>query len=315
MRIIDAVPVDEFSVVDLFAFTAAIERKSNHPLARGVVDAAERLENVAFYNATDIQEIPGRGMVGVVGQQQVLAGTAHLLDDYGVEIPPRDAVDGSEILVAIDGRFAGSIVLGDVIQTGAHQAIAAMRHMGLHTVLLSGDRQNVSEALGRELGIDTVIGDTTPLEKADVVERLQAEGRNVVMVGDGINDSVALSTADLGIAVSQGTQVSLQSADAVLVRSDLLAIPEAVLLSRQTLRTIKQNLFWAFAYNTGAIPIAVAGLLNPLISTLAMALSSTLVISNSMRLARFDPRRTISRALRSASQIRQTNPNESTQKP
>lgn len=214
-------------------------------------------------------------------------------------MPSLEPVAGSEILVAIDGRFAGRIVLDGVIQNGARKAIAAMRHLRLHTVLLSGDRQSVSETLGRELGIDTVIGETSLLEKAQVVERLQSEGRNVVMVGDGINDSVALSTADLGIAVSQGTQVSLQSADAVLIRSDLLAIPEAVLLSRQTLRTIKQNLFWAFGYNTAALPIAVAGLLNPLISAFAMALSSTLVITNSMRLARFNPQKTISRALRS----------------
>lgn len=299
MRITDAVPADGFSVVDLFAYAAAIERQSNHPLALGVVDAAERLENVAVYTATDIQELPGRGMVGVVDQQQVLAGNARLLEDYGITVPSLEPVAGSEILVAIDGRFAGRIVLDGVIQNGARKAIAAMRHLGLHTVLLSGDRQSVSETLGRELGIDTVIGETSPLEKAQVVERLQSEGRNVVMVGDGINDSVALSTADLGIAVSQGTQVSLQSADAVLVRSDLLAIPEAVLLSRQTLRTIKQNLFWAFGYNTAALPIAVAGLLNPLISAFAMALSSTLVITNSMRLARFNPQKTISRALRS----------------
>src|SRR5699024_8616256 len=141
------------------------------------------------------------GLVGTVDHQEVLAGSFRLLDDYGVEVPNLDSVEGSEILVAIDGRFAGRIVLDGVIQTGARKAVAAMRHMGLHTVLLSGDRQNVSEALGHELGIDTVIGETSPLDKAKVVEQLQSEGRKVVMVGDGINDSVALSTADLGIAV------------------------------------------------------------------------------------------------------------------
>ena len=207
-----------------------------------------------------------------------------------------DAIDrfesaGSTAVVAsLDGMPVAVLAVTDVIKPSAQAAIAELKKLGLRTVLLTGDAQRVADAVAAAIGVDEVIADVLPGDKAGVIAQLQSEGRRVAMVGDGINDSAALATANLGMAMVRGSDIALKSADIILVREDLRVIPDAVQLSRKTLRTIRGNLVWAFGYNIAAIPIAAFGLLNPLIAAAAMALSSVFVVTNSLRLRSFDPR-------------------------
>jgi P-type E1-E2 ATPase len=191
------------------------------------------------------------------------------------------------VLVAVDGQVAGGLALADTVKPSAAGAVRALRAMGLRTVLLTGDHRAAAEAVASAIGVDEVIADVLPADKTTVIERLQAAGRTVAMVGDGVNDAPALARADLGLAVVAGTDVAVGAADVILVRDDLDVVPSAVALARQTLTTIRGNLAWAFGYNVAALPIAAAGLLNPLIASAAMALSSLLVVSNSLRLRSF----------------------------
>ncbi len=193
------------------------------------------------------------------------------------------------VLVAVGGQCLGVITVTDALKDSAPGAIARLKKMGLHTVLLTGDRQAAADVVGGLVGVDEVIAEVLPTQKASVIERLQAEGRRVAMVGDGINDAAALASANLGLAVVSGTDVALKSADIILVRRNLNVIPDAIALARRTLRTIRGNLVWAFGYNIAAIPLAAFGLLNPLIAGLAMSLSSVFVVTNSTRLRRFKP--------------------------
>jgi Cu+-exporting ATPase len=193
------------------------------------------------------------------------------------------------VLLAAGGELIAVVALTDTIKPSAGPAVTALKRLGLRTILLTGDTDRVARAVGAELGVDEVISQVLPADKASAIEKLQADGRTVAMVGDGINDSAALATANLGMAMVQGSDIAMKSADIILVRDDLRVIADAVLLSRKTLRTIRGNLAWAFGYNIAAIPIAAFGLLNPLIAAAAMALSSVLVISNSLRLRSFEP--------------------------
>jgi Cu+-exporting ATPase len=193
------------------------------------------------------------------------------------------------VLVAVDGVAVGGLVVSDLIKDSAAGAVARLRAMGLRTILLTGDHQGAADIVGREVGVDEVFAEVLPTDKAAVIQRLQASGRRVAMVGDGINDAAALATANLGLAVISGTDVAMKSADIILVRRSLDVIPDAILLARRTLRTIRGNLIWAFAYNVAAVPLAAFGLLNPLIAGFAMSLSSVFVVTNSMRLRRFAP--------------------------
>ncbi|MBI4900106.1 MAG: HAD-IC family P-type ATPase, partial [Actinobacteria bacterium] len=188
---------------------------------------------------------------------------------------------------SIDGTLAGYLVIADTIKSSAPAAVARLRRLGLRTVLLTGDRRGVAEDVARLVGVDEVIAEVLPSEKAEVIARLQRQGRRVAMVGDGVNDAGALATANLGMAMVSGTDVALKSADIILVRKSLDVIPDAIALARRTLRTIRGNLLWAFGYNVAAIPWAATGQLNPLIAGFAMSLSSIFVVTNSMRLRRF----------------------------
>jgi Cu+-exporting ATPase len=196
------------------------------------------------------------------------------------------------VLLSVDGELAAIFALTDTIKPSARPAVDALKRLGLRTILLTGDTDRVARAVGNELGVDEVISQVLPADKAAAIEELQRRGRTVAMVGDGINDSAALATSNLGMAMVQGSDIALKSADIILVREDLRVIADAVMLSRKTLRTIRGNLAWAFGYNIAAIPIAAFGLLNPLIAAAAMALSSVLVISNSLRLRSFEPMHT-----------------------
>ncbi|MDU5842254.1 MAG: HAD-IC family P-type ATPase, partial [Cutibacterium avidum] len=236
--------------------------------------------------------VAGRGSEGEVDGHDVMVGNPAFLTEAGITIPGEltDTVDQaastgrSTILVAIDGRASAALVISDTVKPEVPAVIAQLKGMGLRTVLLTGDSKAAADAVASQLGTDEVLADVLPTEKAKVIDELRGGGRVVAMVGDGINDAAALASSDLGLAMVTGTDIAMRSADIICVRHHLGVVPDAIGLSRRTLRTIRGNLAWAFVYNIAAIPIAAAGLLNPLISGLAMSLSSLFVVTHSLRL-------------------------------
>jgi Cu+-exporting ATPase len=234
---------------------------------------------------------------GVVDGTAVLVGRAGLLAGAGVTVPAEleraqataEAAGRTAVLVAADGVARGVLAVADAVKETSAEAVRQLRDLGLHPVLLTGDNTTVARAVAAEVGIDEVVAEVLPQDKVDVVRRLQGEGRVVAMVGDGVNDAAALAQADLGLAMGTGTDVAIQASDLTLVRGDLRAAADAIRLARRTLAVIKGNLFWAFAYNVAAVPLAMAGLLNPMIAGAAMAFSSVFVVTNSLRLRRFAP--------------------------
>ena len=301
MTLVEAVRFDGTSADDLLRLAAAVETDSEHPIAAAVV-AGAAARGLATARPENVRALPGGGVQGEVSEagdtRRVLIGTPELLAERVGEVTPEAiaavetaAAQGrSAVLVAVDDVVVGYLVLADTIKPSAAAAVRRLGGLGLRTVLLSGDRRAVAEQVGAAVGVDEVIAEVLPSAKAEAIERLQAQGRRVAMVGDGINDAGALATANLGMAVVNGTDVALKSSDIILVRRSLDAVPDAIQLSRRTLGTIRGNLIWAFGYNVAAIPLAAAGLLNPLIAGLAMSLSSVFVVGNSMRLRRFTPR-------------------------
>jgi heavy metal translocating P-type ATPase len=267
----------------LLADAGAVENAAEHVIGRAVAAYALR-ENGDLPPVEDFRALPGLGAQGRVGGRLVLVGSPRL-----VPLPERrwDDQPGTVVVVAVDGQVTGALRLTDTVKPSAAGAVTALREMGLRTVLLTGDHRAAAETVAAAIGVDEVIAEVLPADKAATVERLQAAGRIVAMVGDGVNDAPALARADLGLAVVTGTDVAIGAADIVLVRDDLEVVPTAIALARRTLSTIRVNLLWAFGYNVLALPIAAAGLLNPLISSGAMALSSLLVVSNSLRLRGF----------------------------
>lgn len=275
---------------------ASLEAGSEHPIARAIVE--EALRTITDLDAvTEVETIPGRGARGIVSGRAVLAGSPRLLAEERIALSPaaadalaREEAEGrTVILCAIDGELSALVALADTVKPSAADAVARLKALGLNTIMVTGDHAAAAESIGAAIGVDRVLAGVLPTEKAEMVAALQREGRRVAMVGDGINDAAALATANLGLAVVSGTDIAMRSADIILVRDDLSVIPDAVLLARKTLRTIRGNLFWAFGYNVAAIPLAAAGLLNPLIAAAAMSLSSVLVVSNSLRLRNFRP--------------------------
>ncbi|MDR1118516.1 MAG: HAD-IC family P-type ATPase [Bifidobacteriaceae bacterium] len=273
---------------------AAVEAASEHPLAVAIRDhvasAVPSLPAVA-----DFAAIPGRGVRGRVEGVEVLAGTPAWLASQGLQesggladgIGRAEDLGQTAVAVGWDGRVRGAFAVADTPKPSSAQAVGELKRLGLTPVLLTGDNRRAADAVAAEVGIDRVIAGVLPDQKAQVIRDLQAEGARVAMVGDGINDAAALATADLGLAMGTGTDAAIEASDLTLVRGDLRTVPDAIRLSAATLRIIKSNLFWAFAYNTAAIPLAAFGLLNPLIAGAAMALSSAFVVSNSLRLRRF----------------------------
>ncbi|MCW2770656.1 MAG: cadA [Aeromicrobium sp.] len=276
---IDPAPgVDE---AELRVIAASLEHASEHPIAHAVATLAEPVPVTDFVNAA------GFGVSGTVQGRPALVGRPSWLAEHGVPSPGTAHPGGTVVAVAWDGMHRGSITVADTVKPTSAAAVRDLRALGLDPVLLTGDNAAVARAVAAEVGIDRVEADVTPADKLRVVHELQAQGRVVAMIGDGVNDAAALAAADLGVAMGTGTDVAIQASDLTLVKGDLATAVDAVRLSRATLRTIKGNLFWAFAYNVAAIPLAALGLLNPLIAGATMAFSSVFVVTNSLRLRRF----------------------------
>ncbi|GHG60243.1 heavy metal translocating P-type ATPase [Streptomyces griseocarneus] len=279
---------------ELLRLAGALEHASEHPIARAIAEGATARTGVLPVPES-FENIAGLGVQGVVDGHAVLVGREKLLADWVIELPVElaaakaaaEAEGRTAVAVAWDGEARGVLTVADAVKDTSGRAVAELRRLGLTPVLLTGDNKAVAEAVAREVGIDEVIAEVLPQDKVDVVKRLQAEGRTVAMVGDGVNDAAALATADLGLAMGTGTDAAIEAGDLTLVRGDLLVAADAIRLSRRTLGTIKGNLFWAFGYNIAALPLAAAGLLNPMIAGAAMAFSSVFVVTNSLRLRRF----------------------------
>ncbi|GLW46900.1 carbonate dehydratase [Streptomyces sp. NBRC 14336] len=284
---------DEAEVLRL---AGALEHASEHPVARAVADGA--IQKFGSLPAPeDFANVPGLGVQGVVDGHAVLVGRERLLEEWAMELPLRLAAARSEaeaggrtaVAVAWDGEPRAVLEVADAVKETSAEAITRLRALGLTPMLLTGDNRAVAESVARQVGIapEHVVAEVMPQDKVDVVKRLQAEGRSVAMVGDGVNDAAALAQADLGLAMGTGTDAAIEAGDLTLVRGDLRAAPDAIRLARRTLGTIRSNLFWAFAYNVAALPLAAAGLLYPMLAGAAMAFSSVFVVGNSLRLRSF----------------------------
>ncbi|WP_442857698.1 heavy metal translocating P-type ATPase [Amycolatopsis sp. BJA-103] len=279
---------------EVLRLAAAVEHASEHPIAHAIVAAAEeRLGELPPVEG--FRNVEGLGVVGEVEGKTVLAGRTALLEQRDITVGDEFAQvkaaaeerGATAIVVAWDGEARGVLVVADTVKPTSKQAVKELRALGLRPVLLTGDNTGSANAVAAEVGIDEVVAEVLPADKVDVVKRLQAEGRVVAMVGDGVNDAAALAQADLGLSMGTGTDAAIEAGDLTLVRGDLRSAVDAIRLSRRTLGTIKGNLFWAFAYNVAALPLAALGLLNPMIAGAAMAFSSVFVVSNSLRLRGF----------------------------
>ncbi|OBI90929.1 heavy metal translocating P-type ATPase, partial [Mycobacterium asiaticum] len=279
------------SADDVLAWAAAVEAASEHAVATAIVAAAPDSAPV-----DDFAAVAGCGVSGLVDGRRIEVGKPSWIIRTAPADPVLDAarLEGESrgetvVFVAVDGAPCAAIAIADTVKDSAADAVAALHRRGLHTVLLTGDNRAAADAVAARVGIGTVVADVLPEGKVQVIQRLRGEGRTVAMVGDGINDGPALACSDLGLAIGRGTDVAIGAADIILVRDDLAIVPQSLDLARATMRTIRMNMIWAFGYNVAAIPVAAAGLLNPLIAGAAMAFSSFFVVSNSLRLRNFGP--------------------------
>ena len=304
-RVTDIVRADGAPAeAEILAMVAAAERGSEHPLADAIVREAVDMRQLSLADATDFLATAGGGVSASVAGRVVVVGRPGFLESLGIDVSSVTAsadglaADGkTPVFAAIDGRAAAVIAIADTLKVGSVEAVAELRRLGLTVAMLTGDNRRTAEAIARSVGIDRVVADVRPDGKAAAVKALQAEGKIVAMVGDGVNDAPALASADVGIAMGTGTDVAMESAGVTLMSGDLRGLVTAIALSRATMRNIRQNLFWAFGYNVILIPVAMGVLypingmlLDPIFAAAAMALSSVTVVSNALRLRRFDAR-------------------------
>jgi len=291
-----------FAEDDVLTLVASVETRSEHPIAEAIVAEAQR-RGLALVEPQSFEGKPGFGVVAKVGGHEVVVGADRLMVQRGHDLSTfaataeRLAGHGkSPLYAAVDGRLAAIIAVSDPIKETTPAALEALRGLGLRIVMITGDNRRTADAIARTLGVDEVVAEVLPTDKADVVKRLQSGGATVAFVGDGINDAPALAQADVGLAIGTGTDIAIESADVVLMSGDLRNVPNAIALSQATIRNIGQNLFWAFGYNAVLIPVAAGALyptfgilLSPMVAGLAMALSSVSVLSNALRLRSFSP--------------------------
>ncbi|MGB6071389.1 MAG: heavy metal translocating P-type ATPase, partial [Rhodococcus sp. (in: high G+C Gram-positive bacteria)] len=294
MTLLDVITADGEDTAQVLRLAGALEDSSEHPIAQAIAKGA-REKVGALPPVEQFINIEGLGVQGIVDDHAMIVGRARLLADRAQQLPDelesamRAAESEGKTAVAVgwDGRARGVLVVADAVKPTSAEAIEQLRGLGLTPIMLTGDNAAAARAIADQVGIHEVIAEVLPADKVDVVKRLQEQGKVVAMVGDGVNDAAALAQADLGLAMGTGTDVAIEASDLTLVRGDLRAAADAIRLSRRTLGTIKGNLFWAFAYNVAALPLAAAGLLNPMLAGAAMAFSSVFVVSNSLRLRRF----------------------------
>lgn len=281
--------IDEQTFLSLIG---SVEKQSEHPLAQAIVKGIEE-RGITFREVQDFEAIPGHGVKGIVDGKNVLVGNRKLMQSHHVEIQPvlsymeqLEEKGKTVMLASIDGKYAGLVAVSDTVKETSKQAIQRLKEMGIEVLMLTGDNVRTAMAIGKEVGVHRVIAEVLPEQKAEEIKKLQKAGKKVAMVGDGINDAPALAVADIGMAIGTGTDVAIASAGITLIRGDLNSIADAILMSHKTMKNIKQNLFWAFAYNTIGIPIAATGFLAPWVAGAAMAFSSVSVVLNALRLQR-----------------------------
>jgi P-type Cu+ transporter len=294
MTLLDVAVAEGEDTEQVLRLAGALEDASEHPIAQAIAKGATARVGVLPL-VEGFQNVAGLGVAGTVDGHAVLVGRSGFLEQWSQHLPAAleqtktaaEAAGSTAVVVGWDGRARGVVMVGDAVKDTSAEAIRQLRDLGLTPVLLTGDNDSVAQSVAAQVGIQGVIAEVLPQDKVDVIKRLQSEGKVVAMVGDGVNDAAALAQADLGLAMGTGTDAAIQASDLTLVRDDLRAAADAIRLSRRTLATIKGNLFWAFAYNVAALPLAAAGLLNPMLAGAAMAFSSVFVVSNSLRLRRF----------------------------
>ena len=300
-KVTDIITYDTWQKDEVLKMAASAEKGSEHSLGAAIVEHYESKLS-EYFTVKDFEAVPGRGIKAIVDEKNILFGNINFMSENSVvkdDLPEADKLSNegkTAMYLAVNGKLAGIIAVADVVKPDSAKAIKKLHDMGIKTVMLTGDNQLTAQAIAKQVSIDEVVAQVMPGDKAEQVKRLQNEGQRVSMVGDGINDAPALAQSDLGIAIGSGTDVAMESAGIVLMQNSLVGVVTAIELSKATLRNIKQNLFWAFAYNTAGIPLA-AGLfflfggptLNPMFAAAAMAMSSVSVVSNALRLRHFNP--------------------------